>query len=295
MHKLAIAEGLTRDGIPSPSAHDPARNSHRVGVTWPKGAVRAIVFGVVAVAVVVSYEHASALVRVHGESGWPGRLISLTVDGLVCASSMAMLDAARRGIRLRCSPGGCWALASRRRSRRTWLTAWARARVGAVVGAWPAVALVGSYELLMVIIRSAQMPADAAAASEVTDTAPGDGPVQARPRGRSRMRSPLGACRRCGRSGPGCMSGSRGRDAYAPPWLCWPTLSQMAIYSARVTADLALIPVAWLRRFATGRWGVIWTPPPVGRANGRLLVPMSGTSFCPSAGKTRCEWSASSV
>jgi hypothetical protein len=52
--------------------------------------------------------------------------------------------------------------------------------VGAVVGAWPAVALVGSYELLMVIIRSAQMPADAAAASDVTDTAPGDGPVQAR-------------------------------------------------------------------------------------------------------------------
>jgi hypothetical protein len=29
----------------------------------------------------------------------------------------------------------------------------------AVVAAWPAVALVGSYELLMVIIRSAQAPA----------------------------------------------------------------------------------------------------------------------------------------
>ena len=43
MHKLAIAEGLTRDGISSLSVHDPARNSHRVGVAWPKGAVRAIV------------------------------------------------------------------------------------------------------------------------------------------------------------------------------------------------------------------------------------------------------------
>ena len=52
--------------------------------------------------------------------------------------------------------------------------------MGAVAGAWPAVALVGSYELLMVIIRSARMPADAAVASEVTDTVPGDGPVQAR-------------------------------------------------------------------------------------------------------------------
>jgi hypothetical protein len=38
----AIAEGLTRDGIPSPSAHDPARNTHRSGIAWSKGAVRAI-------------------------------------------------------------------------------------------------------------------------------------------------------------------------------------------------------------------------------------------------------------
>jgi site-specific DNA recombinase len=38
----AIAEGLTRDGIPSPSAHDPARNRHRDGRAWSKSAVRAI-------------------------------------------------------------------------------------------------------------------------------------------------------------------------------------------------------------------------------------------------------------
>jgi len=58
------------------------------------------VVGVAAIAAVVSYEHASALVRVHGESGWTGRLIPLTVDGLVYASSMVMLDAARRGVRV---------------------------------------------------------------------------------------------------------------------------------------------------------------------------------------------------
>ncbi|WP_349305953.1 recombinase family protein [Pseudofrankia sp. DC12] len=39
---FAIAEGLTRDGIPCPSAHDPARNSHRDGLAWSKGAVRVI-------------------------------------------------------------------------------------------------------------------------------------------------------------------------------------------------------------------------------------------------------------
>lgn len=40
---FAIAEGLTRDGIPSPSAYDRKRNRHRSGVAWSKGAVRAIV------------------------------------------------------------------------------------------------------------------------------------------------------------------------------------------------------------------------------------------------------------
>jgi site-specific DNA recombinase len=39
---FAIAERLTRDGIPSPSAHDPARNRHRDGRGWAKSAVRAI-------------------------------------------------------------------------------------------------------------------------------------------------------------------------------------------------------------------------------------------------------------
>ncbi len=39
---FAIAEGLTRDGIACPSAHDRARNRHRVGVAWSKSAVRVI-------------------------------------------------------------------------------------------------------------------------------------------------------------------------------------------------------------------------------------------------------------
>jgi site-specific DNA recombinase len=40
----AIAEGLNRNRIPSPSGHDPARNRHRAGANgaWAKSAVRAI-------------------------------------------------------------------------------------------------------------------------------------------------------------------------------------------------------------------------------------------------------------
>ena len=39
---FAIAESLTRDGVPSPSAYDRVRNAHRNGEGWSKSAVRAI-------------------------------------------------------------------------------------------------------------------------------------------------------------------------------------------------------------------------------------------------------------
>jgi hypothetical protein len=54
------------------------------------------VLGVAAVAAVASYEHAYELIHAHGETGWTARLVPLTVDGLIYASSMVMLDSARR-------------------------------------------------------------------------------------------------------------------------------------------------------------------------------------------------------
>jgi hypothetical protein len=116
------------------------------------------VVGVAAVAAVVSYEHASALVRAHGESGWTGRLIPLTVDGLMYASSMALLDSARRGVPV--PPLARWLLglgiiASLAANVAHGL---GHGIIGAVVAAWPAVGLVGSYELLMMIIRGPQRP-----------------------------------------------------------------------------------------------------------------------------------------
>lgn len=38
----ALAQRLTADGIPSPSAYDPNRNKHRSGLAWSKSAVRTI-------------------------------------------------------------------------------------------------------------------------------------------------------------------------------------------------------------------------------------------------------------
>ncbi len=65
------------------------------GIRWTTAAA---VIGVAAVAAVASYEHAYALVRAHGEAGWTARLVPLTVDGLIYASSMVMLDSARRRV-----------------------------------------------------------------------------------------------------------------------------------------------------------------------------------------------------
>ncbi len=86
-------------------------------------------------------------------------MVSLTVDGLIYASSMMMLDSARRATPVP-------ALAR-------WLIGWGVAArlaanvadglghglAGAAVAAWPAVALVGLYEVLMIVIHSSQVPA----------------------------------------------------------------------------------------------------------------------------------------
>jgi Protein of unknown function (DUF2637) len=106
-----------------------------------------------------------------GESGWMARLIPLTVDGLIYASSMAMFDSARRASAFPLWRGGCCASASRPPSRRTWPTAWGTVW-SAAASAWPAVALVGSYELLMVIICGAQVPPGSGCATNVPQEDP---------------------------------------------------------------------------------------------------------------------------
>jgi hypothetical protein len=49
---------------------------------------------------------------------------------------------------------------------------------GAAVAAWPAVALVGSYELLMMIIRAAQLPGARTALGGVLECMPDTDPLQ---------------------------------------------------------------------------------------------------------------------
>ena len=116
----------------------------------------AAVIGVAAVAAVVSYEHAYALVRAHGETGWTAHLIPLTVDGLIWASSMVMLDSVRRGVPVPLLARRLLGLGIAATLAANVAHGLGHGLVGLAVSAWPAVALVGSYELLMMIIRGTQ-------------------------------------------------------------------------------------------------------------------------------------------
>lgn len=85
-----------------------------------------------------------------------GRLVPLTVDGLIYASSMVMLDSARRKVPVPALARWLLGLGITATFAANVARGLGHGAAGAAVAARPAVTLVGSYELLMVIIRSAQ-------------------------------------------------------------------------------------------------------------------------------------------
>ncbi|MGH3273306.1 MAG: DUF2637 domain-containing protein [Streptosporangiaceae bacterium] len=115
----------------------------------------AAVLGVAGIAAYVSYWHAFEVVRAHGESGVTARLEPATIDGLVYSSSMVVLYAARH--QLAAPPLARWLLALGIVATLAANVAhgWSHGPVGAAVAAWPAASLVGSYELLLWLIRTA--------------------------------------------------------------------------------------------------------------------------------------------
>ena len=118
----------------------------------------AAVLAVAGIAAYVSYWHAYAVVRAYGGSGITARLEPATIDGLVYASSMVILYAARH--RVPAPPLARWLLGLGIAATLTANMAqgWSHGPVGAIVAAWPAVSLVGSYELLVWLIRTSGAP-----------------------------------------------------------------------------------------------------------------------------------------
>jgi hypothetical protein len=114
------------------------------------------VIAVAGVAATISYQHAYELVTSYGETGLTAHLLPFTVDGLIWAASMVVLDASRRHHPV--PPLAKWSLA-------VGIVATIGANlahglnhgpIGALVSAWPALGLVGSFELLMLLIRTHQ-------------------------------------------------------------------------------------------------------------------------------------------
>lgn len=112
------------------------------------------VFAVSSVAAWISYWHAVEVVGKHGEPGASGHLYPATIDGLIIAASMVLLDSARNREK---PPRLAWWLVG------AGIIATLMANVldgisfgllGSIIAAWPAAAFVGAYEMIMVLIRS---------------------------------------------------------------------------------------------------------------------------------------------
>jgi hypothetical protein len=112
------------------------------------------VAAVAAVAAVISYRHAYELVSTYGETGLTARLLPFTVDGLILAASMLILDASRRAMPV--PPLARWCLGAGIAATigANLAHGLGHGPIGALVSAWPALALAGSFELLMTLIRT---------------------------------------------------------------------------------------------------------------------------------------------
>jgi len=133
------------------------------------------VLGVASITAYVSYWHTFEVVRAHGESGITARLEPATIDGLVYSSSMVVLYAARHRLAAPLLARWLLALGIMATLAANVAHGWSHRPVGAAVAAWPAASLVGSYELLLWLVRTAA--SDAAAANQVrTRCGPGRRP-----------------------------------------------------------------------------------------------------------------------
>ena len=126
------------------------------------------VVAVAGVAAYISYWHAVDVVTHHGERGVRGHLYPVVIDGIIVAASMVVLDAARH---MEAAPKLAWFLLG------SGIGVTLAANVafgiafsvsGALWAAWPALAFVGCYELLMMLVRASARRAQAEPVSTVS-------------------------------------------------------------------------------------------------------------------------------
>ena len=183
--RTSVPEAVAHHRPPQPrtgQGDDLARTPRDSGIDRAiRLSTAAAVLAVAGIAAYVSYWHAYAVIRAHGESGITARLEPATIDGLVYASSMVVLYAARHRLPVPALARWLLGLGIAATLTANMAQGWSHGPVGAVVAAWPAVSLAGSYELLVWLIRtsgtagpgpSAEHPCEGAACRAVAGSAP---------------------------------------------------------------------------------------------------------------------------
>lgn len=131
----------------SASERRPPENAPTPVTPLVHGITTLAVLAVAVVAAIASYDHQRALAELAGE-GWRAWLLPVSVDGLVVAASMSMLVGRRAGL-----PAGALAwtslLAGIGASLAANVAAADPTMVGRVVAAWPPLALLLAWELLL--------------------------------------------------------------------------------------------------------------------------------------------------
>ena len=136
----------------------------------------AAVLAVASVAAWISYRHAVAVVTAHGEAGAVGHWYPVVIDGLIVAASMVLLDAARHEDT---APRLAWLMLGAGIAATLAVNVLAGLPSGwlaALVATWPALAFVGCYELVMMLVRAGarREPATAALANVASTDAARD-------------------------------------------------------------------------------------------------------------------------
>ena len=204
----AVRSGFSADGYPL-AGDDPP-------VPLTSGIDRAIrlsttaaVLAVAGIAAYVSYWHAYAVVRAYGESGITARLEPATIDGLVYASSIVVLYVARHRVPVPSLARWLLGLGIAATLTANMAQGWSHGPAGAVVAAWPAVRLVGSYEVLVWLIRTSGKVEHRPSAGHLATPRPAAPQgVLSRPQPLTPS-SPAGASANTGRDTAACGSGRR--------------------------------------------------------------------------------------
>jgi hypothetical protein len=149
------AEEFASDSVPEAADYGPLCSSS--ADTKPSGSLirRATIITVVVlagIAAVVSYRHMHQLAIRHGESPWSAALVPLAVDGMIVAASLALLEDSRAGRRGGLLPW-IFLIISSGASLAANVAVAEPSLAGRIIAAWPSLALIGAYEMLMRMIR----------------------------------------------------------------------------------------------------------------------------------------------